>query len=116
LQFHMVDCAANSSWNVTTKTQRHTAARPQPNGRAESPPREEGRLRHQENFGAAHLSAADGVVAHKSHSSVSDHPVRSNKEASGHFLDVASTPPREEGTTLVQNLLGLAAQPAGPLW
>ena len=31
----------------------------------------------QENFGAAHLSAADGVVAHKSHSGVSDHPVRS---------------------------------------
>jgi hypothetical protein len=29
-----------------------------------SPPREEGRLRHQENFGEAHLSAADGVVAH----------------------------------------------------
>src|SRR5215831_17684328 len=25
-----------------------------------------GRLRHQENFGEAHLSAADGVVAHKS--------------------------------------------------
>src|SRR5262245_42369673 len=36
-----------------------------------SPPREEGWLRRQENFGAAHLSAADGVVAHKSHSSVS---------------------------------------------
>src|SRR5262249_26559595 len=31
-----------------------------------SPPREEGGLRHQENFGEAHLSAADGVVAHKS--------------------------------------------------
>src|SRR5215471_16287786 len=32
---------------------------------SESPPREEGWLRHQENFGEAHLSAADGVVAHK---------------------------------------------------
>jgi hypothetical protein len=31
----------------------------------DSPPREEGWLRHQENFGEAHLSAADGVVAHK---------------------------------------------------
>ena len=29
-----------------------------------SPPREEGWLRHQENFGEAHLGAADGVVAH----------------------------------------------------
>jgi hypothetical protein len=57
-------------------------------------------LRHQENFGAAHLSAADGVVAHKSHSGVSDHPVRSNKEASRHFLSVASTPPHEEGIHL----------------
>ena len=33
---------------------------------AYSPPREEGWLRHEENFGEAHLSAADGVVAHKS--------------------------------------------------
>src|SRR5689334_16368421 len=41
-------------------------------GKAHSPPREEGWLRHQENFGEAHLSAADGVVAHKSHSRVSD--------------------------------------------
>src|SRR5215468_1775096 len=30
------------------------------------PKSEEGWLRHQENFGEAHLSAADGVVAHKS--------------------------------------------------
>ena len=30
-----------------------------------SPPPEEGWLRHQQNFGEAHLSAADGVVAHK---------------------------------------------------
>src|SRR5215472_3120967 len=65
---------------------------------------EEGWLRHQENFGAAHLSAADGVVAHKSHSGMSDHPVRSNKEASRHFLYVASTPPHEEGTTLGQKV------------
>jgi hypothetical protein len=37
---------------------------------------------------------------------VSDHPVRSNKEASRHFLYVASTPPHEEGTTLGrENLL-----------
>src|SRR5215831_5555358 len=51
-------------------------------------------MRHQENFGAAHLSAADGVVAHKSHSGVSDHPVR-----------FASTPPHEEGTRLVATLI-----------
>jgi hypothetical protein len=58
-------------------------------------PREEGWLRHQENFGAAHLNAADGVVAPKSHSRMNDHPGRSNKEASRHFLIVASTPPHE---------------------
>ena len=61
-------------------------------------------MRHQENIGEAHLSAADGVVAHKSYSGVSDHPVRSNKEASQHFLYVASTPPHEEGTTLAQKI------------
>jgi len=33
-------------------------------GPRHSPPREEGWLRHQENFGEAHLSAADGEVAH----------------------------------------------------
>ena len=54
-------------------------------------------MRHQENFGAAHLSAADGVVAHKSHSGVSDHPVR-----------FAATPPHEEGTTSAQNRLPLS--------
>ena len=53
---------------------------------SESPPREEGWLRHQENFGEAHLSAADGVVAHNPIFGVSDHP--------GRF---ASTPPHEEG-------------------
>jgi hypothetical protein len=30
----------------------------------------------------------------------SDHPVRSIKEASRHLLDVADTPPHEEGITL----------------
>ena len=39
---------------------------------AESPPREEGWLRHQENFGVAHLSAAGGVVAHTDNWFVSD--------------------------------------------
>jgi len=34
-------------------------------GHGHSPPREEGWLRHQENFGEANLSAADGVVALK---------------------------------------------------
>jgi hypothetical protein len=32
--------------------------------RRDSPPREEGWLRHQQKVGEAHLSAADGVVAH----------------------------------------------------
>jgi len=43
-------------------------------------------MRHQENFGEARLSAADGVVAHKPSLGVSDHPGRS-----------AATPPHEEG-------------------
>src|SRR5262245_2596356 len=55
-------------------------------GQRYSPPREEGWLRHQENFGEAHLSAADGVVAHTDNWLESDHPGRS-----------AATPPREEG-------------------
>jgi hypothetical protein len=63
-----------------------------------SPPREEGWLRHQQKVGAAHVSAADGVVAHKS-CVASDHPVRSFKVASRHLLDVASTPPHEEGNS-----------------
>ena len=54
-------------------------------------------MRHQENFGEAHLSAADGVVAHTETLLVSDHPSAQSKEASQHFLNVASTPPREEG-------------------
>src|SRR5262249_35969687 len=53
---------------------------------AQSPPREEGWLRHKEKAGEAHLSAADGVVARKACFGASDHP--------GRF---ASTPPHEEG-------------------
>jgi len=49
-----------------------------------SPPREEGRLRHQENFGEAHLSAADGVVAHTDNWLVSDHPGRCRGHPSSH--------------------------------
>jgi hypothetical protein len=45
-----------------------------------------------------------GVVAHKSHFSVSDHPVRSTKRLRSIFLYVASTPPHEEGTTLAQKV------------
>src|SRR5262245_57247924 len=44
-------------------------------GIAYSPPCEEGWLRHQENFGAAHLTAADGVVAYTEIWLVSDHPL-----------------------------------------
>src|SRR5262249_62175704 len=43
---------------------------------ADSPPREEGWLRHQENFGEAHRSAADGVVALTETWLASDHPGR----------------------------------------
>jgi hypothetical protein len=39
-------------------------------------PHEEGWLRRQENFGEAHLSAADGMVAHTKTWLVSDHPGR----------------------------------------
>jgi len=46
------------------------------------------------NFGEAHL-AADAVVALKSYSGVADQPVRSDKDTSRHFLNVASTPPHE---------------------
>ena len=53
-------------------------------------------MRHQENFGEAHLSAADGVVAQEPCLGVSDHPSAPSKEASRHFLYVASTPPHEE--------------------
>jgi hypothetical protein len=45
---------------------------------------------------------ADGVVAHKKRFGVSDHPVRSNKVASRLLLDVAATPPREEGNTAIE--------------
>jgi hypothetical protein len=34
-------------------------------GQVHSPPRDEWCLRHQENFGEANLSAADGMVAHR---------------------------------------------------
>src|SRR5262245_47897221 len=69
-------------------------------GQAHSPPREEGWLRHQGNFGEAHLSTADGVVAHTETFLVNDHPGRSSEEASRHFLSVASTPPHEGGICL----------------
>jgi len=42
-------------------------------------------------------SAADGVVAHKSYSGVSDTPSAPSKVASLHFLDVASTPLMRRG-------------------
>jgi hypothetical protein len=68
-------------------------------------------MRHQENFGEAHLRAADGLVAHKPRFVMSDDfllmaaPYRacagsarrpSSKEASQHFLTVAYTPPHDE--------------------
>src|SRR5262245_10036116 len=55
---------AMSSWRNRTEFEGH------------SPPREEGWLRHQENFGEANLSAADGVVALKPCIGVTDHPGR----------------------------------------
>jgi thiamine monophosphate synthase len=41
-------------------------------------------------------SGADGVVAHRKISRLTT-PAAPTKEASRHFLDVASTPPHEEG-------------------
>src|SRR5262245_8880674 len=52
---------------------------------------EEGWLRHKENFGEAHLSAADGVVAREPYFGVNDHPGGS-----------ASTPPCEEGIVFMR--------------
>jgi hypothetical protein len=55
-------------------------------GREHSPPREEGWLRNQQNFGEAHLSAADRVVAHKPYFAVRDHPGRSSRRLRAIFL------------------------------
>ena len=55
-------------------------------------------MRHQENFGEAHVSAADGVVPHTVTWLVSDHP--------GRF---AATPPHEEGNSpYLNDLLTIA--------
>src|SRR3989442_5019396 len=73
------------------------------------PPREEGRLRHQENI-AKHQSGADGVVAHeptfKTHPEtlrVSDHPVRSLGGGFAAFvavgMEIALHPPHRSGRT-----------------
>src|SRR5204863_6565138 len=84
-----------------------------------SPPREEGWLRPQENFGEAHVSAADGreaqarqraasrVVAHKLcvksafRNLAGERPPRPlhQRRLRVIILDVASTPPHEEGNT-----------------
>src|SRR5215510_5678916 len=61
---------------------------------SQSPPREEGWLRHQENFGEAHLSAADGVVAHKQRFGVSDHPGRLRGHPSSRGGEYTLFPPR----------------------
>ena len=70
----------------------------------------------------ATLFRADGVVAHKprfkTHSEariVGDHRVRSLKEASRHFIDVASTPPHEEGSQSLNSRLNLPALRPDPL-
>jgi len=70
----------------------------------------------------ATLFRADGVVAHKprfkTHSEariVGDHRVRSLKEASRHFIDVASTPPHEEGSQSLNSRLNLPALRLDPL-
>src|SRR5262249_27189921 len=57
-----------------------------------SPPREEGWLRHQENIGGAHLNPADGLVAHTDHRLVSDPPVRSNKGGFAPFFLMSRLP------------------------
>jgi len=67
---------------------------------AYSPPREEGWLRHKENFGEAHLSCGRRGGQLRSNLRVSGTPSAPTKVASRHFLDVASTPRREEGNTL----------------
>jgi hypothetical protein len=100
------------------------AGKPYRLGQAYSPPREEGWLRHQENFGEAHVRGRRrggrsqpifqerfpklGLCATT--------PSAPNKVASRHSLNVASTPPHKEGNTTprvrrsVHTLAGRSAQ------
>src|SRR2546427_592463 len=74
--------------------------------RSYSPPREEGWLRSKK-MSRSHRSGADGVVAYAESlrnafwkiSPRSTTPSAPSKVASQHFLEVASTPPHEEGNS-----------------
>jgi hypothetical protein len=56
---------------------------------------EEGWLRGQKNIAELPYSRADGVVlVRKSYSLTNTTPAAPSKDASQHFLDVASTPPQ----------------------
>ena len=68
-------------------------------------PREEGWMRGNEKCREASLFRADGVVNHDAnripkHFGQSTTPSAPAEEASRNFLDVASTPPHEEGNVL----------------
>src|SRR5215470_5693274 len=80
-------------------------------GQAQSPPREEGWLRPEQNVAKLPYSAQTGWsltnYVPRMHSETwleSDHPGRSKKEASRHFLALAATPPHEEGITPARQL------------
>src|SRR5262245_33142561 len=72
--FGFVSCAAAEVTKVKTNPMKSTAFIA-----AQSPPCEEGRLRHQENFGEAHLRRRRRGGRLRATERVSDHPVRSNK-------------------------------------
>jgi len=65
--------------------------------RRQSPPREEGWTRHQEDAAKPPYWRGRGGHLRKLFS-VIDHPVCVVSEASPHFLIGAATPPHEEGT------------------
>ena len=67
----------------------------------QSPPREEGWTRHQENAAKPPLLERTGWSLTET-VSVDDHPVCAASEASRLFLTGAATPPHEEGTALTE--------------
>src|SRR5882762_4451170 len=82
-----------------------------------SPPHEEGWLRHQQNFAKPTLAPQTGwsLTSHCSrmHSAiwfVSDHSVRSIKGGFAPFLDVAATPPHEEGNSAYTDTSSICSQ------
>src|SRR5262249_21787709 len=76
---------------------------------AYSPPREEGWLRHQENFGEAHLSAAGGGGAHTQKFSCGGPPRPPHQRRLRGILFISPSPPLTRGgiTALHQLIIRL---------